>query len=69
MLAMDEAIPDEIQRSSFGHEDEFMTFLKSFLEENTKFTPTVAVGNASSPYLSRLSAIVEFGYVLGACFT
>ncbi|KAF8606944.1 ARM repeat-containing protein [Ceratobasidium sp. AG-I] len=56
---MDETIPDEIQRSSFGHEEEFMTFLKNFLEENTKFTPVVAVGNESSPHLSRLSAILD----------
>lgn len=57
---MDEVIPDEIQPSSFDHEAEFMVVLKNFLEEDVWVTPVTGVGNASSPQLSRLSAIVEF---------
>jgi hypothetical protein len=57
---MDETVPDEIQPSSFEHEEEFMQVLQSFLNDDAWDTPVTAVGNASSPQMSRLSAIVEF---------
>lgn len=59
-VTMEEVIQDDIQLSGFGHADEFMGVLKNFLEGNSKINPTIAVGNASTPQLSRLAAIVKF---------
>ncbi|CAE6461319.1 unnamed protein product [Rhizoctonia solani] len=58
---MDDAASDDLQLSGFGHEEEFMNILKSFLEEDTRINPLTVVGNNSSPQLSRLTAILD-GY-------
>ncbi|KAG8732788.1 hypothetical protein FRC11_010958 [Ceratobasidium sp. 423] len=56
---MDDAASDDLQLSGFGHEEEFMNILKNFLEEDTRVNPLTAVGNNSSPQLSRLTAILD----------
>ncbi|CAE6415293.1 unnamed protein product [Rhizoctonia solani] len=56
---MDDAASEDVQLSGFGHEEEFMNVLKSFLEENTPINTVMAVGNDSSPQLSRLTAILD----------
>ncbi|GAB1520812.1 hypothetical protein RhiTH_003900 [Rhizoctonia solani] len=56
---MDDAASDDLQLSGFGHEEEFMNVLKSFLDENTQINPLTAVGNDASPQLSRLTSILD----------
>ncbi|KAJ1303413.1 hypothetical protein OPQ81_011604 [Rhizoctonia solani] len=56
---MDDVPSDDLQLSGFGHEEEFMNVLKSFLEEDTQINPLTSVGNNSSPQLSRLTAILD----------
>ncbi|ELU39008.1 TBCD protein [Rhizoctonia solani AG-1 IA] len=47
---MDDAASDDLQLSGFGHEEEFMNVLKSFLDENTQINPLTAVGNDLDEY-------------------
>ncbi|CAE6412425.1 hypothetical protein ACGC1H_005473 [Rhizoctonia solani] len=56
---MDDAASDDLQLAGFGHEEEFMNVLKSFLEEDTRINPLTSVGNTSSPQLSRLTTILD----------
>ncbi|KAF8713101.1 Tubulin folding cofactor D C terminal, partial [Rhizoctonia solani] len=49
---MDDAASDDLQLSGFGHEEEFMNVLKSFLDENTQINPLTALDEyQEQPYL------------------